>query len=164
MTLGRGVLDILHERGKNARREVDAVSSLVDISMRQYAVISVRTVPPCERLVISYPDEKTLRDLLARPSIVALGYNSREEAEASICRCGTTAQPLRRRSMATLLAKSTQALKEFVSSRLLTKGAFSLARTQSNIDRLVQQTFVAAVVVFYSKNLLSAAIRAFVSF
>jgi hypothetical protein len=70
-----------------------AVSSLVHTSMQQYAVISVRTLPHCERLVIAYPDEKTLRELLAGPSIVALGYSSREEAEANIYHCRTTAQP-----------------------------------------------------------------------
>jgi hypothetical protein len=71
------------------------VSSLVYASTRQFAVISVRTVPDCEQLVIAYPDEKTLRDFLAGPSIVALGYRSREEAEASIRRYKTTGQQSR---------------------------------------------------------------------
>lgn len=52
--------------------------------MWQYAVISVRSEPRCDRLVIAYPDEKSLRDLLAAPSILGLGYRSREEAQASI--------------------------------------------------------------------------------
>jgi hypothetical protein len=137
------------------------VNSLVHASMRQYAVISVRTVPHCERVVIAYPDEKTLRDLLAGPSIVALGYSSREEAEASMYRHGTIAQPSRRKSMAPLVANSTQALREVVSSHLL---AFSLGKTPSTICGLVQQAFAAVVVVFYSRNLLSAAIRALISF
>ena len=38
--------------------EADVVSSLVHSSMRQYAVISVRSEKGCERLVIEYPDEK----------------------------------------------------------------------------------------------------------
>lgn len=140
------------------------MNSLVHTSMRQFAVISVRTLPHCERLVIAYPDEQTLRDLLAKPSIVALGYSSREEAEASICRCRTTAQPLRRTSMATSVADPTQALKEFVCNHPLAKDRFSLGKTQSAICGLLQQTLAAVVVLMCSKNVLSAALRAFISF
>jgi hypothetical protein len=140
------------------------VSTLVHRSIRQYAVISVRTGSHCERLVIAYPDEKTLRDLLAGPSIVALGYSSREEAEATICRDGTTAQPLRRRSMAMLAVNRAQALKEFISGHRPAKNAFGLGNTRSTICCLLQHTFAVAIVVFYSKNVLSAAIRALISF
>jgi hypothetical protein len=138
------------------------VSRLVHISMRQYAVISVRRAPHCERLVVAYPDERTLRDLLAEPSIVATGYDSRAEAEASICRYGSSAQPLHRRSWATLVANSKRALKE-VPRRVLAKETFSLGKTQSAIHGLLHQTFVAAIVLLYSKNVLSAAIRVLIS-
>jgi len=138
------------------------VSSLVHIPLRQYAVISVSTVPHCERLVIAYPDEKTLRDLLAGPSIVGLGYSSREEAEA-IIPYRTRAQPLRRKSMATLVADGLRALKEFVSNHRLAKDKFRLGNTQSTICGLLQQTFVAVIVVLYSKNALSAVVRALIS-
>lgn len=140
------------------------MSSFVHTSIRQFAVISVRTPPHCERLVIAYPDEKTLRDLLAKPSIVALGYSSREEAEASICRCRTTAQPLRRKSMAMSVADRTQALKELVSNHPTAKDRFRLRKTQSAIRVVLQQTLAAVVVLIYSKNVLSAALRAFISF
>jgi hypothetical protein len=49
------------------------VDELVDTAWR-YAVISVRSEPDRERLVIAYPDETTLRDLIVAPSIAALGY------------------------------------------------------------------------------------------
>jgi hypothetical protein len=139
------------------------VSNLVHTSMRQYAVISVCTVPQCERLVIAYSDEKTLRNLLAGPSIVALGYSSREEAEASIRRHGTTNEPLRRKSLATF-ANATQTLQAYVFTRFRAKAAIHVGKTQSRICGLLQQTVAAAVVVFYSKNLLSAAVRALISF
>jgi hypothetical protein len=139
------------------------VSTLVHSSMQQYAVISVRTAPCCERLVIAYPDEKALRDFLAGPSIVALGYSTREEAEASMYDSGNTGKPLPGRSMAPLVANGAHSLKGFVSSHLLAKDRFSLGKREGNILGLLQQTFAAAVVVLYSKNLLCAAIRAFIS-
>jgi hypothetical protein len=72
------------------------VDELVDTSTWQYAVISVRSESSRERLVIAYPDEETLRDLIAAPSIVALGYTSRADALKNIDRCVTTKASLKR--------------------------------------------------------------------
>ena len=63
------------------------MSSFVQSSVWQYAVISLGTEPSCEQAVIAYPDEKSLRDLLAAPSILGLGYRSREEAKANLDGC-----------------------------------------------------------------------------
>jgi hypothetical protein len=53
-----------------------------DSTTEYYAVISVRNSSPRERVIIAYPDEKSLRKLIADPSILALGYRSRAEALA----------------------------------------------------------------------------------
>jgi len=139
------------------------VSSLVHSSMWQYAVISVRTEPRCERLVIAYPDEKSLRDLVAASSIVGIGYRSREEAQANIDRCTTTAYPSRRKVTATLVT-FTRFLGRFVSNHESPRGELKLARTWSSIRNLLQHSFAVAIVVFYSKNVLSGAVRALISF
>lgn len=140
------------------------MSRLSAASMPQFAVISVRTVPHCERLVVAYPDEKTLRDLLAAPSIVALGYNSREEAQASISDRATITDPLRYKPIATLAARNMQALKEYVCNHLPGRGKFGLGKKKNTIRGLLQETFAAVVVLFYSQKVLSAALRAFISF
>jgi len=55
----------------------------VDSSGMQYAVIAgLRTESGPERLVIAYPSEKSLRELIAAASIIAVGFSSREEAVA----------------------------------------------------------------------------------
>ena len=59
------------------------MNELVDYSGLQYAVIAgLRTETGPERLVIAYPNEKSLRDLLAASSILAVGFSSREDAVA----------------------------------------------------------------------------------
>ena len=59
------------------------VNELVNSSGLQYAVIAgLRTETGLERLVIAYPNEKSLRDLLATSSILAVGFSSREDAVA----------------------------------------------------------------------------------
>ena len=62
------------------------MDELVDTSTWRYAVISVRSEPDRERLVIAYPNEETLRDLIAASSTVALEYTSRADALKNIDR------------------------------------------------------------------------------
>jgi len=57
------------------------VKQMVDSSGMQYAVIAgLRTETGPERLVIAYPNEESLRELIAAASIIAVGFCSREEA------------------------------------------------------------------------------------
>jgi hypothetical protein len=59
------------------------VNNVVDSSVMQYAVIAgLRTETGPERLVIAYPNEESLRDLIAAPSIIAMGFSSAAEAIA----------------------------------------------------------------------------------
>jgi hypothetical protein len=138
--------------------------ALLPAATRQFAVISVRTGPHREQMVLAYPDEKTLRGLVAEPSIVALGYNSREAAEAGICGYTTTAQTLRQKPMGASGTNSTQSLRGFVPDHQPARNELSLPGAQSMIGSFWQQAFAAAVVLFYSKNLVSAAVRALISF
>ena len=50
----------------------------------RYAVIEAGREGRSERFVLAYCEEKCLRDLIAAPSIVAVGFASREQAAASI--------------------------------------------------------------------------------
>ena len=59
------------------------MNQVVNSGNMQYAVIAgLHTETGIERLVIAYPNEESLRDLLAAPSIIAAGFSSREEAAA----------------------------------------------------------------------------------
>ena len=59
------------------------VNEVVEYGNMQYAVIAgLHTETGIERLVIAYPNEESLRDLIAAPSILAAGFSSREEAAA----------------------------------------------------------------------------------
>jgi hypothetical protein len=68
--------------GTTETTEGDAVvKQTVDSSGMEYAVIAgLCTETGSERLVIAYPNEKSLRDLIAASSIIAVGFSSREEA------------------------------------------------------------------------------------
>jgi hypothetical protein len=63
----------------------------------RYAVIEgPHTKAGHERIVIAYPTEQALRDLIAAPSIIAFGFSSREEALADAGACLPTATTYQR--------------------------------------------------------------------
>jgi hypothetical protein len=64
------------------------MNNRVDSANLKYAVIeAVRTEARRECIVIAYPDERSLRDLISARSIVAVGFASRDNAAASIENC-----------------------------------------------------------------------------
>ena len=131
------------------------MDEFVDASTWRYAVISVRSEPSRERLVIAYPDEETLRNLVAAPSIVALGYTSRAGALKNIDRCVTSQPSLRR-----LRAAATECCLAFW--RLA--GSSGLLRTSRVMRTLLRNGVAVVVIFFYSRNVLSSTVRAFISF
>jgi hypothetical protein len=135
------------------------VNDLVDTSTWRYAVISVRSEPARERLVIAYPDEETLRDLIAAPSIVALGYRSRADALKNIDRCVTTTASLKRFKTAVLDANMT-----FLTVLRRLAAGFGLSGTSRVMRNLLHNGLAAALIFFYSRNVLSSTVRAFISF
>jgi len=135
------------------------VDELVDTSAWRYAVISVRSEPDRERLVIAYPDEETLRDLIAAPSIVALGYTSRADALKNIDRCVTTTASLKRLKTAVLDTNMT-----FLTVLRRLAGGFGLSGASKVMRNLLHNGLAAALIFFYSRNVLSSTVRAFISF
>jgi hypothetical protein len=140
------------------------MSASIETSTRYYAVISVRSAPHRERLVVAYPDEKSLRGLIAAPSILALGYQSR--AEALACMDGvdlaTCALPQALRTV--LPGALTRGLKRFPAIRAASEVRLALTTTRTMIRHLGRYCFAVAIVFVYSKNLLSATLRALASF
>ena len=60
------------------------MNDVVESGSLRYAVIAgLHTETGIERLVIAYPNEESLRDLIAAPSIIAAGFSSREAAAGS---------------------------------------------------------------------------------
>jgi hypothetical protein len=127
------------------------VDELVDTSTWQYAVISVRSEPAHERLVIAYPDENTLRDLIAAPSIVALGYTSRADALKHVDRCVTTTASLKRPVKTASLYPNMTFVTECRTALRQLAGGFGLSGTSQVMRNLLHNGFAAALIFFYSK-------------
>ena len=140
------------------------MNTLNQTSTWQYAVITVRNEPQRERLVIPYPNEKTLRDLIAAASIVTVGYSSPKEALQSLDNClSTTTVPVQelKAGIADLWAAL---LKEVRAATRLLIGKFRFATPWRVVRNLCHHSFANTIRFVFSQNILSSTLRAFISF
>jgi hypothetical protein len=151
------------DKAREPRRRVkeDAVvKQMVDPSGIQYAVIEgLRTETGPERLVIAYPDEKSLRELIAAASIIAVGFSSREEAVAG-GRASVPAGIYRQQMRETIAVGGT-----FGHRRRLSwaERPGEIGSTVQRLGRFLVTSYsnaaTAVIAIFLSRNAVSAVIR-----
>jgi hypothetical protein len=79
----------LGQKSKGDTSEI--MSALLQFSNVRFAVIRLSSAKGSpERLVLAYPNEETLRGLIADTSIVGLGFSSRDEAAGAAVTKGAT--------------------------------------------------------------------------
>jgi hypothetical protein len=131
---------------------------LAHCSTVRYAIIQASsTKDHPERLVIAYPDENCLRDLIAAPTIVGLGFTSPEQAMANLV--GSTASPTASKPLHRPRAMSYEAQQN---SDLTAR--YALEKDRGISIRLLRCALSAAIVLFYSKNLFSVILRTALGF
>lgn len=114
------------------------MSEIVEVSTWRYAVIAIRTEPRPEQLVIAYPDEKTLRAVIAEPSIIALGYDSRDQAVADVDRSIPMTVLSQRRSAAELVSANRKSLEETRAAKRRSADRYGLWWTRSFVGQVLQ--------------------------
>ena len=105
-----------------------------------------------ERLVIAYQDEGCLRDLIAAPSIIGLGFASREEAIADLEGHMSDAAPSKQKPRITAMFHATHENGD------LPRG-HGLVKHRRIPQSILQSTVAAIIALFYSKNIVSTMIR-----
>jgi hypothetical protein len=142
------------------RREDAVVSEMVDSSGMQYAVIAgPRTETGPERLVIAYSNEKSLRDLIAAPSIIAVGFFSREEAVSGIRPCLPNAVACQR-MQERMAGRKTERYQQGIGWAELPGDTGEVLRRLGRFLVTSYSDFItSAIVIFSSGGTLSAAIR-----
>jgi len=104
-----------------------------------------------ERSVIAYHDENCLRHLIAAPSIIGLGFASREEAIANQEVHRSATAPSKQKPRITAMFYLTHA------SRDLPNGHGQKHRII--LQSILQSALAAVIAIFYSKNVVSVMIR-----
>jgi len=125
----------------------------------QYAIVRASSTDDSpELLVLAYADEKSLRSLIAEPSIIALGFASRSAADAAGSFHQRAASQHMHAISATRNANQRFSIAfNFCRSRL-THG-LTYWKGYSDLNRAVQFILATAVLVLYSRNMVSATIR-----
>src|SRR5271169_1644103 len=138
------------------------MTGLVNSPTAQYAVIEARrTEGPSERFVIAYPDEESLRELIAGPSIIACGFATHEEAHANIDADYWTAEACKQTSGPTVDGAENYQRGVLSAKRRLGNG-FNLTQAWRIVRAFLQAAAAGAVLIFYSRNAVSTAMRSLV--
>jgi len=112
-----------------------------------------------ELLVLAYADEKSLRSVIAEPSIIGIGFPSRSAADAA----GSFHQKLASQNMHAMPAIGNAVNQRFSLSfrfgrnRLI--DALIYWKGFGDLCRALQFAYATAVLVLYSRNFVSATIR-----
>jgi len=139
------------------------VSGFVDSSIAQYAVIEARrTEGPSECFVIAYRDEDSLRELIAGPSIIAFGFANGEEARANIDAHFWPAETRRQISGAPTVDQAEKYQRRVVSANQRLGRGFNLMQIRNIVRGFLQAAVAGAILIFYSRNAVSTAIRSFI--
>ena len=117
-----------------------------------------RTEGPSERFVITYPDEESLRELIAGPSIIACGFASREEAQANIDADFWTAR-LGSKLQEDLQSTELRNMNAVLSAKRRLGAGFNVTQTGRIVHGFLHAAVAGAIVIFYSRNAVSTLIR-----
>jgi hypothetical protein len=151
------------EFGGKGRTQGEVMAGVVDSSIAQYAVIEARrTEGPSECFVIAYSDEESLRDLIAAPSIIACGFASREQAQANIDADFWTAVAWMQTSTGLTVDAAAKYPSGVLSIKRCLGAGFDLRQTGRVVRAFLQTTVATAILIFYSRNVVSTVIRSFV--
>ena len=136
------------------------MNELVDSSGVQYAVIAgLRTETGPERLVIAYPNEKSLRDLIAASSILAVGFSSREDAVACSRPPRPAAISYKQMPETSASGGSEGRLHDLHWAEHRGERPSTLQRLARFLFTSYSEVATAVIALYFSKNALSAVIR-----
>ena len=133
---------------------------LVQSANVKYAVIQVSSKPDSAgQLVLAYRDEQSLRHLIAERSIIALGFAHPEEAAALVASNFTKSIASGGMEQELRVKDYRKCNLRFPSWKRGLAAEFGGWKHRSLAYSVVQFAFASAVLVLYSKNIVSSTIR-----
>ena len=130
------------------------MAGLVHSSTVRFAIIQVSANKDHpESLVVAYPDENCLHDLIAAPSIVRVGFTSREEAMAKLVSSMPNPRAFKEERRSICMSYKAQQDGEAASG-------CGLLKNRRISCHFLQSILATITVFFYSNNLFSAMLRA----
>jgi hypothetical protein len=139
------------------------VNALVVADVRYAVIEAFRAEGDPERFVLAYRNEQSLRDLIAAPCIAAFGFSSREDATART-KPSVSMATVQKQTRRTTVVKRTE---ERQRGRHRGEQRSETCSASSKIHRfltaLYSDAVVAGILIFFSRNIFSTAIRTFLA-
>jgi hypothetical protein len=139
------------------------VNALVVADVRYAVIEAFRAEGGSERFVLAYRNEQSLRDLIAAPCIAAFGFSSREDAAART-RPSVSMATIQKQTRRTTVVKRTE---EWERGRHRGEQRSETRSASSTIRRFLTEFYsdavVAGILIFFSRNIFSTAIRTFLA-
>ena len=152
-TFGIRVASVSVSKLVEAKTDGDVMGVQFYCSGVRYAVIQASSNKGRpERLVISYHDENCLRDLIAAPSIIELGFASREEAVAKLEGHMSATAPSKQKPRIPAMFHATHENGNLPSGHVLVK-------RRRFPQSIVRYALAAVIALFYSKNIVCVMTR-----
>lgn len=128
---------------------------------QRYVVIELRWTEVFPELVVAYRDEESLRGRIAASSFIGIGFSSRELATAIIPN-SSSGNADSKKTREKLAFGREDDRRGPQSPRQQLPHAVRLTETRRIACAALQHAIAAGVLMFYSKSVLGAALRAFV--
>jgi hypothetical protein len=139
------------------------VNALVVGDVRYAVIEAFRAEGGPERFVLAYRNEQSLCDLIAAPCIAAFGFSSREDATART-KPSVSRATIPERTPRTTVVKRTE---ERQHGRLRREQRPETCSASSKIHRFLAAFYsdvvAAGILIFFSRNIFSTAIRTFLA-
>jgi hypothetical protein len=136
------------------------VNAALDSPEVRYAVIEgLHTETGPEHFVIAYSNEESLRDLIAAPSIVALGFSSCEEAVASNGVRFPTGGAYQGISATRADGETEKRRQRFTWAQRREKTGSSLRTLARFLVTSYKHVAITVIAIFFSRSAVSAVIR-----
>ena len=130
----------------------------------RYAVIETfRTEGGSERFVLAYHNERSLRDLIAAPCIAAFGFSSREEAAARTKPSFSMATIQKHVPTTTAVERTEEHQHGPHRGEQGSETCSASPRIRQLLAAFYSDAVAAGILVFFSRNILSTAIRTFLA-
>jgi hypothetical protein len=134
------------------------MNGMIQFTSVQYAVIQISSIKGSpERMVIAYPNEETLRGLIAGPSIIAFGFVSRDKALASVDGDFLKTDVSRQANETPIAGGNKKGQADSIMDRLLDR--FSLSKSCQKVRSFLNFALASAILIFYSGNIVAATFR-----
>ena len=139
------------------------MNALVVADVRYAVIEALRAEGGPERFVLANRNEQSLRDLIAAPCIAAFDFSSREDAEAGT-KPSVSMAAIQKQTRSTT---AVQRLEQREHGDQQVEQRSETCRPSSKARRLLtafySEAVVAGILIFFSRNIFSTAIRTFLA-